>query len=216
MFQVLSVSQDGRHIVNADGTPFFYLADTAWELFHKLDLSDAERYLADRAKKGFTAIQAVALAELDGLGTPNAYGKCPLKRNADGRFDPDMPDLDGEYTYWDHVDAVGTWLHGTICTLHFYPPGAISTIVAGALAPDFQEDNAFPFGRWIGARYRNRPNIIWVLGGDRALTTRRHFNIINAMALGIRGNRHWATDHVPPNRWTLFRRESARGGLAGL
>ena len=57
-----------------DGTPFFYLGDTAWELFHRLTFDEAEHYLRDRAAKGFTVIQAVALAELDGLHTPNMRG----------------------------------------------------------------------------------------------------------------------------------------------
>jgi hypothetical protein len=57
---------------------FSYLGDTAWELFHRLNREEADRYLDDRTRKGFTVIQAVALAELDGLNTPNAYGHRPL------------------------------------------------------------------------------------------------------------------------------------------
>lgn len=51
--------------------PFFYLGDTAWELFHRLDKTETELYLQDRATKGFAVIQAVVLAELDGLTQPN-------------------------------------------------------------------------------------------------------------------------------------------------
>lgn len=58
-----------RYLVNERGAPFFYLGDTAWELFHRLTREEAEQYLQDRASKGFTVIQAVALAELDGLRT---------------------------------------------------------------------------------------------------------------------------------------------------
>ena len=31
----------------------------------------------------------------------------------------------------------------------------------------FNKDNAFIYGQWIGSRYRNFPNIIWINGGDR-------------------------------------------------
>ena len=72
------MADDHRHLVHADGTPFFYLGDTAWELFHRLNREEADRYLDDRARKGFTVIQAVVLAELDGLHTPNPYGDKPL------------------------------------------------------------------------------------------------------------------------------------------
>ncbi len=48
-------------------------------------------------------IQAVALAELDGLNDPNAYGHRPLLGN-----DPTRPDVkDGASNdYWDHVDFI--------------------------------------------------------------------------------------------------------------
>jgi hypothetical protein len=47
------------------------MADTVWPLFHRLGREEAVRYLEDRARKGFSVIQAVALAELDGLTSPN-------------------------------------------------------------------------------------------------------------------------------------------------
>ena len=50
----LRVSADGRHLVQADGRPFFYLADTAWSLFHRLTREEADLYLRNRAAKGFT------------------------------------------------------------------------------------------------------------------------------------------------------------------
>ena len=57
----LVVAMDHRGLVpqaRAEGTGFFYLADTAWELFHRLDRAEAELYLKDRAAKRFTVIQA--------------------------------------------------------------------------------------------------------------------------------------------------------------
>ena len=87
----------GRYLVTERGEPFFYLGDTAWELFHRLTREEADLYLTDRAAKGFTVIQAVALAELDGLNTPNAYGDTPLHRN-----DPAQPNE----AYFRHVDWV--------------------------------------------------------------------------------------------------------------
>ena len=71
----LTVSENGRYLQYENGKPFFWLGDTAWELFHRLNKEESEQYLKNRADKGFTVIQAVVLAELDGLNTPNREGE---------------------------------------------------------------------------------------------------------------------------------------------
>ena len=93
----LKVSADRRSLVTADDRPFFWLGDTAWELFHRLDREQADHYLRRRAAQRFTVIQAVVLAELDGLHTPNAYGHLPLLDD-----DPTRP----VEAYFAHVDWV--------------------------------------------------------------------------------------------------------------
>src|SRR5438067_105314 len=105
----LNVSDDHRFLVQQDGRPVFYLADTAWELFHRLDRKDAAEYLKTRAQQGYTVVQAVALAELDGLSDPNPYGKLPLIDRDPTRpaTTPGAnPSKTAEYDYWDHVDYV--------------------------------------------------------------------------------------------------------------
>ena len=86
--QTLYVSENRRHLTGADGKPFFLIGDTAWELFHRLNREEACLYLDTRAEQGFNMIQAVILAEFDGLTVPNAQGDCPLSQNADGTYDP--------------------------------------------------------------------------------------------------------------------------------
>ena len=54
-------------------------------------------YLENRRHKHFTVIQAVALAELDGLDDPNSYGERPLIGN-----DPAKPNE----AYFQYVDWV--------------------------------------------------------------------------------------------------------------
>src|SRR5215471_9668504 len=94
----LKVSENRRFLVTEKGEPFFWLGDTAWELFHRLNREEAERYLKTRARQGFTVIQAVALAELDGHTDPNPYGHLPLTD-----LDPGRPAVkDGPNNdYWD-------------------------------------------------------------------------------------------------------------------
>ncbi|MBI1842973.1 MAG: DUF4038 domain-containing protein, partial [Verrucomicrobia bacterium] len=93
----LKISDNHRCLVTSEGRPFFWLGDTAWELFHRLSREESELYLKNRAKKGFNVVQAVALAEFDGLTAPNFYGRVPLRNN-----DPLQPDEE----YFKHVDWV--------------------------------------------------------------------------------------------------------------
>lgn len=53
----------GRYLVTDRGRPFFYLGDTAWELFHRLTREEAELYLKDRAGKGAEHIRAARGAD---------------------------------------------------------------------------------------------------------------------------------------------------------
>ncbi|MBR2964562.1 MAG: DUF4038 domain-containing protein, partial [Lentisphaeria bacterium] len=102
----LRIAGDRRRIVTEDGGRFYLTGDTAWELFHALSAEEAELYLTTRAKQGFNFVQAVVLAELNGLAKPNFYGRQPLKTNGNGEFDPSLPDTDGNYSYFDHVEKI--------------------------------------------------------------------------------------------------------------
>src|SRR6187402_3018970 len=97
MHAQLRVSKNQRFLETADGKPFFWLGDTAWELFHKLTREEAELYFKIRADQGFNVIQVVALAELNGLHKPNAYGATPLLND-----DPAKPN-DAYFNYIDEL-----------------------------------------------------------------------------------------------------------------
>ena len=194
--QRLRVSDNQRFIVKADGSPFFYLGDTAWELFHRLNREEVDRYLRNRADKGFTVIQAVALAELDGLNTPNSYGHRPLIDN-----DPTKPDVKGGASddYWDHVDYIVKKAESLGLYIGFLPTWGDKWNRGRGAGPEiFNPQNAEVYGEWLGRRYKDSPNIIWILGGDRALETETHKEVIRGMARGIRkgdGGTHLQTLH---------------------
>jgi hypothetical protein len=199
--QRLKVSDNRRFIMNEDGSPFIWLGDTAWELFHKLNREEVEHYLDNRAERGFSVIQAVALAELDGLTTGNAYGQFPLLMNDKGEYDPTLPDLavDGSYGYWDHVDFVVDSAAKRGMYIGLLPTWGDKFNQAWGKGPAiFNGLNAEQYGAWIANRYKDRDNIIWILGGDRLLIERVHFEVIHGMAEGIRrevGNRQLITLH---------------------
>ena len=62
----LHASPDGHYFVRANdptNKPFFWQADTAWLLFHRLNLTEAETYLDDRASKGFTMLLVTGVSQ---------------------------------------------------------------------------------------------------------------------------------------------------------
>ena len=74
----LKITSDGHFFSYEDGTPFFWLGDTAWELFNRLRKEEIIQYLDNRKQKGFNVIQAVVLANTDRPMTANQYGHSPL------------------------------------------------------------------------------------------------------------------------------------------
>lgn len=189
-FAQLRISDDKRHLVTKDGKPFFWLGDTAWELFHRLSREEAQAYLQNRADKGFTVIQAVVLAELDGLNTPNAYGDKPLIDN-----DPTKPNE----AYFRHVDFIVTEAAKRGLIIAMLPSWADKWYkdTWGTGPEIFNPENAKAYGEWIGKRYANATNLVWVLGGDRMPQNETHLSVIRKMAEGIKSTdkNHLLTFH---------------------
>jgi hypothetical protein len=170
------VHPEGRYLQYEDGTPFFYLGDTAWELFHRLNKEDTRIYLSDRQRKGYNVIQAVVLAEMDGLNVPNVYG--------------DLPFTDKTYSqpnegYFRHVDRVIELADSLGMVVGLLPTWGDKFNIAWGLGPVIFDtpDKAEKYGRFLGERYKHKKNIIWILGGDR--DAKGYETIIRAMAKGI-------------------------------
>ena len=173
----LTLSENKRFLVFEDGTPFFYLGDTAWELFHRLSKDDAVKYLENRREKGFTVIQAVILAELDGLNTPNMEGEKPL-------IDNDPTNINE--AYFAHVDWVIKKAEEMGMFIGLLPTWGDKVDKRWGLGPViFNIENAGAYGEIIGKRYASFKNIIWVNGGDRP-GGGDNLPVWNALAEGIK------------------------------
>lgn len=177
--QRLQVSPDGHYLQYADGSPFFYLGDTAWELFHRLSREEADVYLTNRVKKGYNAIQAVALSEIDGIDTPNVYGHKPLTDRNPAR--PAIKDGNAN-DYWDHVDYIVKKANEKGLYVALLPTWGCWWKDKNQI---FNEENAEVYGKWIAERY-GRHDVIWILGGDRNPDDAQQLAIVRAMARGIR------------------------------
>jgi hypothetical protein len=173
----LKVSENKRFLVFEDETPFFYLADTGWELFHRLTKTDAEKYLENRREKGFTVIQAVILAELDGLNTPNMEGEKPLINNDPTKINE---------KYFQHVDWVIKKAEEKGIFIGLLPTWGDKMDKQWGVGPViFNAENAEKYGEIVGSRYKDFKNIIWINGGDRQ-GGGNNLPVWNALAKGIK------------------------------
>lgn len=156
---LLQVSPDGRYLEYKNGVPFFYLADTAWELFHRLNDEEIEDYFENRRAKGFTVIQAVLLPELDGLNTPNRQGEVPLK---------DIENVIPNEAYFKWIDKVIRLAESKGLYMALLPTWGDKVDKQQGKGPQiFTPVYAQAYGTWLGKRYKNFKNIIWINGGDR-------------------------------------------------
>jgi hypothetical protein len=193
----LKISANGRFFVQADGKPFFYLADTAWGLFPHATPDDVDFYLRDRAAKGFTVIQTVAVL-WDASHHPDYNGQLPFVDN-----DPTKPNE----AYFQNIDQVidkAQSLGFYVAILPFWLKGMRNNIPA-LLDPS----TAQAFCHYLGVRYRDKP-VIWILGGDTAGNTPSgpdYTPLVRAMAAGLRsgdGGAHLITYHPTGRQSSSF------------
>lgn len=178
----IRVSPNGRYFVDANGAPFYFLADTQWELFRRYSLSDAQRILENRKAKGFSVVMVMLTGVGDGNGS-NVDGQYPWLNG-----DPAAPNP----AYFTNVDgAVKLALTNDIqllIGLYHQMYGQRMTV-----------DNAKPWANWVTSRYRDYPNIIWTLYPK---ATDRYKPIVSKLAEGIhegdRG-RHLVSIHPDPS-----------------
>jgi hypothetical protein len=157
----LEVSANHRFFQHGDGTPFFWLGDTGWLMFKKLDRQETEHYLEDRRAKGFNAVQVMVLHTAEDT---NAYASAALVEKDPGR--PNVTpgnDLSkqGEYDFWDHVD----WTIDKAAGKGIYI-GMVSAWGSIARGGHLNETNVEAYTTFLAERYKNKPNIIWLTGGD--------------------------------------------------
>ncbi|KAL1617029.1 hypothetical protein SLS54_008024 [Diplodia seriata] len=143
-------SPDGHFFQHTNGTPFFWQADTAWLLFHRLNHTECETYLTDRAAKGFTIVLAVGLTQI-GIDSPNRNG--------------DLPFIDDDVTqpnepYWAHIDTIIALAWSKRIRIALFPAWG-KYVHSDTNAPSvLTTATAAPFGHFIGSRYPFLPKLL--------------------------------------------------------
>ena len=150
----LRVAAGGRYFCHDDGTRFFWMGDTGWLLPERLDRDEAVEYLDGVADAGFNVVQ---VQTVNGVPATNVYG---FSSHPSG-YDFSDVDRDGDNGYWRHMDFIvdraaerGIYI-GMVC-------------IWGGLVKSgkMNEAEACSYGRFLAGRYKDKPNIIWIIGGD--------------------------------------------------
>ena len=156
--QPLTVSQNGRFLVEKGGKPFFILADTAWALFSGVSREDVKFYLDDRKARGFNTIICSFLHFW-----PTGQGRWAPKHRVYGfwAFDGDHYDLTRpNKEYWRHVDWVMQQARQRSLRLAIVP--ACSRRAGGSWPKPLTGAGATEFGEYLGIRCCQYNNIIWL------------------------------------------------------
>ena len=167
----LKVSKENRYLMNADGTPFFWLGDTGWLLPEKLNRDEVAYYLEHCRQAGFNVVQ---VQTINGVPAMNFYGQYSM---IDG-FNFKNIDRKGVYGYWDHMDYIIQKAEQNGIYI------AMVCIWGGLVrSGKMNVEEAKAYGKFLGERYKDAPNIIWVIGGDTYAD--RNIEIWEALANSI-------------------------------
>ena len=161
----LRVSVNGHYLEHADNTGFFWLGCTAWML-PRLSPDDVDRYLQDRADKGFTVIQFT----VTNMKRPNYQGEWPFVGD-----ERPWTEVKLNEPYWQHIDYIVERAR----ELGLYV-SIFTWWGTGANDPDEYRREEQPtrqffsdpdrhnkeFGKLLGARYNDHPHIVWVGAGE--------------------------------------------------
>ena len=153
----LRVSDNQRFLQYTDGTPFFWLGNTGWLLPAKMDRSEVKGYLSSCAKAGYNVVQ---IQTISGVPSINAYGQLS-NVSISSPWDFTNINKEGVYGYWDHMDYIikEAEYQGIYIAMDCIWGGLVKS---GAITVE----GAKSYGTFLANRYKDSPNIIWMIGGD--------------------------------------------------
>jgi len=158
----LKISENHHYFVTEDGKPFFWLGDTGWLTFSKLDREGVVKYLENRKAKGFNVVQVMVLHNLNAV---NVYGDQALMNDnlADQITSPgNDPNNAPEYDYWDHIDYAVDVAQKNGIYLAMVPVWGTNVSKGNKV----NKEQATKYAKFLANRCKNKTNIIWLNGGD--------------------------------------------------
>ena len=200
--QPLRIAENHRYLVRGDNSPFFLQGDAAWSLIANLTKEEAAHYLQDRRAKGFNTVLVNLIERKYAKNAPqNIYGETPFPKMSDWSVQNEK--------YFEHADwvirkAAENNIVVLLDPIYLGYPGNADGFVDELMANG--PETLLRYGQFLGQRYKNYDNIIWVMGGDRDPGTAREN--VDMIAIGIRqyDKRHLFTAHChsdssPPEQY---------------
>jgi hypothetical protein len=185
----LTVSSNSRYLQFENGRPFFWLGDTGWLIPQHLDRSEVEYYFNKCRRAGYNMVQ---IQVMDAVPSYNIYGQQSLPYG----WDLTKADPEGVYSYWDHLDYIVRKAEQNGIYI-----GMVAIWGSQVQAGNINAEQAKAYGKFLAERYKNSPNIIWIMGGD--IRGDIHPEVWNALATSIKDidKKHLMTYH-PRGRYT--------------
>ena len=178
-------STNPRILVDQNNVPFMIAGDSPHALFSNISSADAAAFLADRAARGMNSMWVNLICIRPMEGRPDASlldGTMPFTRHIPGT---DYYDLTApNEAYFAHVDEVVRMAESNNIVLMIDPletAGLLPTALANG------SDRCRTYGRYLGNRYKDFPNIIWLNGNDfQKWSVATNDAVITSVALGIK------------------------------
>jgi len=185
----LVISSNNRYLQFENGRPFFWLGDTGWLVPQHLDRAEVEYYFNKCRRAGYNMVQ---IQVMDAVPSYNIYGQQSLRYG----WDFTKADPEGVYSYWDHLDYIIRKAEQNGIYI-----GMVAIWGSQVQAGNINAEQAKAYGKFLAERYKNSPNIIWIMGGD--IQGDIHPEVWNALATSIKSidNKHLMTYH-PRGRYT--------------
>ena len=154
----LKASDNGRYLVDQNGTPTLLVGDSPHSLFVNLSPHQADTYFANRASYGINAVWVEVLSNTYTAGRSDGStydGIIPF--TTPGDMSTPNP------AYFRRVDQMVRLAanHGIQIVMDaFETAGWMPVLEQNGL------QKAFRYGKFLGNRYKNFNNIIWITGND--------------------------------------------------
>ena len=204
----LSVSSDGRYIVDSRGVPFRIQGDAAWSLISNLTYAEADQYLTDRKARGFNTVLVNLIEHKFAVNAPaNRNGDQPF--SSAGNF---STPTEKYFAFADSIiDLAASKGIAVMLTYAYLGSGGGDEGWTPDLGRSVNTNAVMTgYGQYLGNRYKNRTNIIWVAGGDNNPAGTAVEPKIKAALDGIKAagatqlvTGHWSPDMISTDEQTF-------------